>query len=193
MNNKQLLIEFQSVVESKILINDIDQYLSDWRGVYKGNTKFVIFPKTTHEVSQIIKLANKYDLPIVPQGGNTGLCGGATPDETGNSIIINLTKLNKIRSIDLIGNTISVDGGCILETILNEVDKHDRIFPINLAAKGSCSVGGNLATNAGGINVLKYGSTRDLVLGIEAVLPTGEIINNLTSLYKLYPMLPWEE
>ena len=184
MNNKQLLIEFQSVVESKILINDINQYLSDWRGVYKGNTKFVIFPKTTHEVSQIIKLANKYDLPIVPQGGNTGLCGGATPDETGNSIIINLTKLNKIRSIDLIGNTISVDSGCILETILNEVDKHDRIFPINLAAKGSCSVGGNLATNAGGINVLKYGSTRDLVLGIEAVLPTGEIINNLTSLYK---------
>ena len=184
MNNKQLLREFQSVVESKILISDIDKYLSDWRRVYKGKTNFVIFPKTTHEVSEVIKLANRYDLPIVPQGGNTGLCGGATPDETGNSILLNLTKLNKIRSIDLIGNTISVEGGCILETILNEVDKNDRIFPINLAAKGSCSIGGNLATNAGGINVLKYGSTRDLVLGIEAVLPTGEIINNLTSLHK---------
>ena len=184
MKNKQLLSEFQSVVESKILINDIDQYLSDWRGVYKGNTNFVIFPKTTNEVSKIIKLANRYDLPVVPQGGNTGLCGGSTPDETGNSIILNLTKLNKIRSIDLIGNTISVEGGCILEIILNEVDKNDRVFPINLAAKGSCTIGGNLATNAGGINVLKYGSTRDLVLGVEAVLPTGEIINNLTALHK---------
>ena len=184
MNKKHLLNEFQSVVENKILINDIDQYLSDWRRVYKGNTNFVIFPKTTLEVSEIIKLANRYDLPVVPQGGNTGLCGGATPDETGNSIILNLTKLNKIRSIDLIGNTISVESGCILEIILNEADKNDRIFPINLAAKGSCTVGGNLATNAGGINVLRYGSTRDLVLGIEAVLPTGEIINNLTSLHK---------
>ena len=184
MNNKELISEFQSVVESKILVNKIDQFLCDWRGVYKGSTNFVIFPKTTHEVSEIIKLANCYDLPIVPQGGNTGLCGGATPDETGNSILLNLTKLNKIRNIDLIGNTISVEGGCILETILNEVDKNDRIFPINLAAKGSCTIGGNLATNAGGINVLKYGSTIDLVLGIEAVLPTGEIINNLTSLHK---------
>ena len=184
MNDNKLLEIFQSTVKSKILTEDIDKYLSDWRGVYKGNTKFVIFPQTTLEVSKIVKLANKFNIPIVPQGGNTGLCGGATPNKSGNSILINLSKLNKIRSIDLLGNTISVEGGCVLETILNETDKNDRVFPINLAAKGSCTVGGNLATNAGGINVLKYGLTRDLVLGVEAVLPTGEIINNLTSLHK---------
>ena len=184
MNDNKLLEIFQSTVKSKILTEDIDKYLSDWRGVYKGNTKFVIFPQTTLEVSKIVKLANKFNIPIVPQGGNTGLCGGATPNKSGNSILINLSKLNKIRSIDLLGNTISIEGGCVLETILNETDKNDRVFPINLAAKGSCTVGGNLATNAGGINVLKYGLTRDLVLGVEAVLPTGEIINNLTSLHK---------
>ena len=184
MNDNKLLEIFQSTVKSKILTEDIDKYLSDWRGVYKGNTKFVIFPQTTLEVSKIVKLANKFNIPIVPQGGNTGLCGGATPNKSGNSILINLSKLNKIRSIDLLGNTISVEGGCVLQTILSETDKNDRVFPINLAAKGSCTVGGNLATNAGGINVLKYGLTRDLVLGVEAVLPTGEIINNLTSLHK---------
>ena len=184
MTDNKLFKEFQSVVKSKILINDIDQYLNDWRGVFKGNTKFVVFPQTTLEVSKVVKLANKHNIPLIPQGGNTGLCGGATPDKSGESILINLTKLNKIRNIDLLGNIISVEGGCVLETILNEIDKSDRVFPINLAAKGSCTIGGNLATNAGGINVLKYGITRDLVLGVEAVLPTGEIINNLTTLHK---------
>ena len=100
MNDNKLLEIFQSTVKSKILTEDIDKYLSDWRGVYKGNTKFVIFPQTTLEVSKIVKLANKFNIPIVPQGGNTGLCGGATPDKSGNSILINLSKLNKIRSID---------------------------------------------------------------------------------------------
>ena len=176
--------EFQSLVKNQILVSENDQYLTDWRGVFKGKTNFVIFPESTKEVSSVVKLAFKNGIPIVPQGGNTGLCGGATPDQTGNSILMNLTKLNQIRSIDLTGNTITVEAGCILEGIHNEVDKKNKVFPINLAAKGSCTIGGNLATNAGGNNVLKYGSTRDLVLGIEAVLPDGKIINTLTALHK---------
>ena len=185
MDDKNSLFkEFQSVLKNPIMIEGIEQYLSDWRGVFKGKVKFVVFPSTTEEVSKILKLANKNNIPIVPQGGNTGLCGGATPDNSGNSILINFTKLNNIRNIDLLGNTVTVEAGCILENVLNIVQEKDRIFPINLAAKGSCTIGGNLATNAGGINVLKYGSTRDLVLGIEAVLPNGEVINNLNSLHK---------
>ena len=183
-DKNNLFKEFQSVLKNPIMIEGIEQYLSDWRGVFEGKVKFVVFPSTTEEVSKILKLANKNNIPIVPQGGNTGLCGGATPDNSGNSILINFTKLNNIRNIDLLGNTVTVEAGCILENILNVVQEKDRIFPINLAAKGSCTIGGNLATNAGGINVLKYGSTRDLVLGIEAVLPNGEVINNLNSLHK---------
>ena len=183
-DKNKLFKEFQSVLKNPIMIEGIEQYLSDWRGVFEGRVKFVVFPSTTEEVSKILKLANKNNIPIVPQGGNTGLCGGATPDNSGNSILINFTKLNNIRNIDLLGNTVTVEAGCILENVLNIVQEKDRIFPINLAAKGSCTIGGNLATNAGGINVLKYGSTRDLVLGIEAVLPNGEVINNLNSLHK---------
>ena len=181
--SKKKIDEFQSLVNNQILVSDHDQFLTDWRGVFKGKTNFVIFPESTKEVSSVVKLASKNGIPIVPQGGNTGLCGGATPDQTGNSILMNLTKLNKIRSIDLTGNTITVEAGCILEGIHNEVDKKNKVFPINLAAKGSCTIGGNLATNAGGNNVLKYGSTRDLVLGIEAVLPDGKIINTFCLLY----------
>ncbi len=184
IDKNSLIKEFQSVLKNPVMIEGIDQFLSDWRGVFRGKVKFVVFPSTTKEVSKILRLANKYNIPIVPQGGNTGLCGGATPDDSGNSILINFTKLNNVRNIDLLGNTVTVEAGCILENILNIVQEKDRIFPINLAAKGSCTIGGNLATNAGGINVLKYGSTRDLVLGIEAVLPSGEVINNLSSLYK---------
>ena len=183
-DNNNIFKEFQSVLKNPIMIEGIEQYLSDWRGVFEGRVKFVVFPSTTEEVSKILKLANKNNIPIVPQGGNTGLCGGATPDNSGNSILINFTKLNNIRNIDLLGNTVTVEAGCILENVLNIVQEKDRIFPINLAAKGSCTIGGNLATNAGGINVLKYGSTRDLVLGIEAVLPNGEVINNLNYLHK---------
>ena len=182
--SKNKIDEFQSLVKNQILVSEYDKYLSDWRGVFKGKTNFVIFPASTKEVSNVVKLASNNEIPIVPQGGNTGLCGGATPDQSGDSILMNLTKLNKIRSIDLIGNTITIEAGCILESIHNEVDKKNKVFPINLAAKGSCTIGGNIATNAGGNNVLKYGSTSDLVLGIEAVLPDGKIINTLTALHK---------
>ena len=136
-DKNNLFKEFQSVLKNPIMIEGIDQYLSDWRGVFKGKVKFVVFPSTTEEVSKILKLANKNNIPIVPQGGNTGLCGGATPDNSGNSILINFTKLNNIRNIDLLGNTVTVEAGCILENILNVVQEKDRIFPINLAAKGS--------------------------------------------------------
>ena len=129
MVEKNNLIEkFQSVLKNPIMIEGVDQFLSDWRGVFKGKTKFVVFPSTTQEVSKIVILANKYSIPIVPQGGNTGLCGGATPDNSGNSIIINFTKLNNIRNIDLLGNTVTIEAGCILENVLKIVGEKDRIF-----------------------------------------------------------------
>jgi len=184
VDKKNLIKEFQSVLKKPIMIEGIDQYLSDWRGVFKGKVKFVVFPSTTEEVSKILRLANKYNIPIVPQGGNTGLCGGATPDNSGNSVLINFTKLNNIRNIDLLGNTVTVEAGCILENVLNVVQEKDRIFPINLAAKGSCTIGGNLATNAGGIGVLKYGNARDLCLGLEVVLADGSIINDIKTIKK---------
>ena len=187
MNKKlDIIKKFKNFTNSEILYeqNETSPYLTDWRGVFKGKALFIIFPQNTSEVSKIVNLASELNIPIVPQGGNTGLCGGATPDTKGNAIVVNLKKLNRIRSIDIIGNSINVEAGCILENIHTESDKYSRTFPINLASKGSCTIGGNLATNAGGSNVLKYGSTRDLVLGIEAVLPNGKVINNLTALHK---------
>ncbi len=181
-----ILDDFRKQVSSPLITHEkeMHEYINDWRGNFSGKAIAVIFPKSTLEVSKIVLTAQKYRISLVPQGGNTGLCGGATPDKTGTSVIISFKKFNKIRSIDTTGNIITVESGCTLEDIQNFVIENDRIFPIDLAAKGSCTIGGNLATNAGGNNVIKYGSTRDLVLGIEAVLPNGKIINTLTSLYK---------
>lgn len=181
-----ILNDFESLVTFPLITdeNEMHDYINDWRGNFSGKSLGVIFPKSAKEVSEIVIMAQKHKVSLIPQGGNTGLCGGATPDKSGNSIIISFKKFNRIRSIDTTGNTITVESGCILEDIQNFVLERNRVFPIDLAAKGSCTIGGNLATNAGGNNVLKYGSTRDLVLGIEAVLPNGNIINNLTSLYK---------
>ena len=161
-----------------------EKYINDWRDQYFGNTQAVLKPANTNEVSKILKLAHKQNITIVPQGGNTSLCGGATPNEDGNSIIITLEKMNNIRSINLKAKTITLDAGVILSAIHEEVEKNKLFFPLNLGAKGSCMIGGNLSTNAGGINVLKYGNSRDLCLGLEVVLPDGRIMNLLSELKK---------
>ena len=186
MKKEKIIEELQTLVKAPLITDQkvMSSFTIDWRGHFKGRALAVIFPSKTIEVSNILKFANKFKIVIVPQGGNTGLCGGATPDSSGHSIVMSLIKLKDIRSIDTVGNTINVEAGCILQDIHNEVEEKGRTFPINLSAKGSCTIGGNLATNAGGNNVLKYGSTRDLVLGIEAVLPDGKIINSLTALHK---------
>ena len=161
-----------------------EKYVYDWRGQYHGETIAILKPNDTNEVSSILNFANKHKLAVVPQGGNTGLCGGATPINGQESIVLSTEKINKIRSIDKNTKSLTVESGVILSDIHDYVEKSDLFFPLNLGAKGSCMIGGNLSTNAGGINVLKYGNTRELCLGLEVVLPDGNILDLLSDLKK---------
>jgi len=162
----------------------IEPYLLEERGLFRGESSLLLKPQNTEEVSKILKLCNKYNIKIVPQGGRTGLCGGTIPSENGQEIILSLERMNKIKDLNEANFTITVDAGCILNNIQNIADEKNFLFPLSLASEGSCTIGGNLSTNAGGINVLRYGMARDLVLGIEVVLANGEIWSNLTSLRK---------
>jgi len=163
---------------------DTAPYLLDWRGNYQGRALAVVRPATVEEVAAIVTLCAESATPIVPQGGNTGMVGGGIPDSSGNAIVLSLQRLNRIRDIDIANNAMTVEAGCILQAVQDAAAAHDRLFPLSLAAEGSCTIGGNLSTNAGGTAVLRYGNTRDLVLGIEAVLPDGRIWNGLKALRK---------
>ena len=181
------LDQLASIVGRNAVISeeaDTEKYLIDQRRAYKGKTIAVVRPANTNEVSKIVALCAKNSTPIVPQGGNTGLCGGATPDETGDSLVINLSRMNNIREIDARNYTITVDAGVILKNIQKAASKADRLFPLSLGAEGSCQIGGNLSTNAGGTGVLRYGTMRELVFGLECVMPNGEIWNGMTALRK---------
>ncbi|MBN9669219.1 FAD-binding oxidoreductase [Roseibium aggregatum] len=171
---------------ANVLTSPEDQapYLTEWRDLYTGVTPMVLRPGSTEEVSALVTYAYEHDLKIVPQGGNTGLVGGQIPQETGDEIVLSLSRMNKVRSVDPAGFTMVVEAGTILETLHEEAEKADRLFPLSLGAQGSCQIGGNISTNAGGTAVLAYGNTRDLVLGLEVVLPTGEIWNGLRTLRK---------
>jgi D-lactate dehydrogenase (cytochrome) len=162
----------------------IEPYLLEERGLFRGESSLLLKPKNTEEVSKILKLCNEYNIKVVPQGGRTGLCGGTIPSENGQEIMLSLERMNKIKDLNEANFTITVEAGCILNTIQNIADEKNFLFPLSLASEGSCTIGGNLSTNAGGINVLRYGMARDLVLGIEVVLANGEIWSNLTSLRK---------
>ena len=159
-------------------------YLSEQRGNFNGSSQLLIRPKTTNQLSEIMKRCSSQNLKIVPIGGNTGLSGGCVPSENGDEILLSLERMNSIRNFDETNYTITVEAGCILSDIKSFVEKRDFFFPLGLASEGSCQIGGNLATNAGGINVLRFGNTRELVLGLEAVLPDGKIWNGLRSLHK---------
>ena len=163
---------------------EIEPWLTDWRGIYKGNAQAVVRPGNTAEVAQCMRLCHEYNVPVVPRGGNTGLCGGATPDANPDNVILCLDRMNRIRSLDTIANTLVADAGCILGNLRRAAAEADRLLPLSLAAEDSSHIGGNLATNAGGVNVVRYGMARELVLGIEAVLPDGEIFNDLGTLRK---------
>jgi len=163
---------------------DLAPFLTDWRGIFSGSALAVALPKTTEQVAQVVKLCGELKVKIVPQGGNTGLCGGATPEGDNAQIILSLKRLNQIREMDLENQTITVEAGCILQTVQEKVQASGAFFPLSLAAQGSCTIGGNLATNAGGVNVLRYGNTRDICVGIEAVLANGEIYTQLKGLRK---------
>ncbi|MBO6560669.1 MAG: FAD-binding oxidoreductase [Nisaea sp.] len=163
---------------------DMEGNLIEDRGIYHGRAMLVAKPATTEEVSGVLKLCHEAGIPVVPQGGNTSLCGASVPYETGNEIVLSLARMNRIRSIDPLNYTMTVEAGCVLQTLQEEAAKADRYFPLSLAAEGSCMIGGNLGTNAGGTNVLRYGNARELTLGIEVVLPDGRIWNGLGSLRK---------
>jgi FAD/FMN-containing dehydrogenase len=154
------------------------------RGLYTGTAAVVLRPGSTEEVSAILKLANETGTAIVPQGGNTGLVGGQIPFDRADEIIVSLARMNKIRSIDPAGSTMTVDAGVVLEQAREAADRVNRLFPLSLPSEGSCQIGGNLATNAGGAAVLAYGNARELVLGLEVVLADGRIWNGLRALRK---------
>lgn len=163
---------------------DIEPWLTDWRGIYKGQAQALVRPVTTQQVSLCLRLCNQHKIPVVTRGGNTGLCGGATPDNNPNNIILSLDRMNTVRSIDVIANTLIADAGCILGNLRRSAIEAGRLLPLSLAAEDSSHIGGNLATNAGGVNVVRYGMARELVLGLEAVLPNGDIFHGLHPLRK---------
>jgi len=163
---------------------DVEPHIVDWRGVFRGASPAVVRPASAAEVAAVVKLCAESRAPIVPQGGNTGMCGASVPHATGNEIVLTLARMNRVLEVDALNNTMTVEAGCILARIQQAAADADRLFPLSLGAEGSCQIGGNLSTNAGGVNVLRYGNTRELVLGLEVVLPDGRIWNGLRRLRK---------
>jgi len=163
---------------------DTKPYLTDWRKQYSGPAECVVRPGSTEEVAQVVALCAREGLAVVPQGGNTGLVGGSVPTGTRREIVLALGRMNRIRSLDLLNDTATVEAGCVLAAVQAAAADAGRLFPLSLAAEGSCQIGGNLSTNAGGVNVLRYGTAREQVLGMEVVLPDGRVWNGLRGLRK---------
>ncbi len=179
--------KLREIVGSKnVLLDPMDMqgYLTEWRDKYEGKARAIVLPKSTEEVSKLVKLCAEERIPIVPQGGNTSLVGGSIPFDTGDEVIISLKRMNSIRNIDLDGSTLTVDAGCILADLQKIAEENDHMFPLRIGSEGSCQIGGNISTNAGGVQVLHYGNTREQVLGLEVVLADGSIWNGLSRLRK---------
>jgi FAD/FMN-containing dehydrogenase len=164
---------------------DLAGLTEDWRGRYRAPALCAVLPSNTQQVVAIVRLCVENGVPVLPQGGNTSLCGGATPSEHGKPpVIVLLSRMRRIRSLDPVNNTMEVDAGCVLAAIQEAAVAADRLYPVSLGAEGSCQIGGTIATNAGGTGVLRYGNTRDNVLGLEVVLPDGSIWDGLCALRK---------
>lgn len=163
---------------------DLEPHLTEWRDTWSGKTLLMVAPNSTEEVAAVVGTCHRAGAGVVPQGGNTGLCGGAIPDDSGQQVLLSLSRMNNIRSVSPDDYSIVADAGCTLSAIQEAAENAGRFFPISLAAEGSCQIGGNLSTDAGGINVLRYGTARSQALGLEVVLPDGTIWNGLRSLRK---------
>jgi FAD/FMN-containing dehydrogenase len=163
---------------------DLDRYTTDHRRLYRGQARFVVRPSSTAEVAAVVELCATQGVAMVPHGGNTSYCGGATPDESGLQVVISLERLHRIRAIDAVGGTLVVEAGCTLQAVREAAASVGRHFPLSLGSEGTCQIGGNLSTNAGGTQVLRHGMIRDLVLGLEVVLPDGRVLNQLRQLRK---------
>ncbi len=182
-----LLDRIRSIVGPTGLIigpQELAPYATDWRKRYLGKPLAVVRPASTAEVAQVVRACLDARTAIVPQGGNTGLCGAATPDASGSQIVLNLSRMNRIREVDARNNTMTAEAGCVLANLQRAAEEAGRFFPLSLAAEGSCEIGGNLSTNAGGTAVLRYGNARELALGLEVVLPSGEVWNGLRGMRK---------
>ncbi len=185
--SEELIARFTAIVGEKNALRDpVDQisYLSEPRDLFHGRAALVLRPASVEEVSAIMKLAYETATPVVPQGGNTGLVGAQQPDTSGRAIILSLSRLNEIRNIDTIGNLVTVEAGVVLQNLQEAVQDAGRLFPLSLGAEGSCQIGGNLSSNAGGTAVLAYGNMRELCLGLEVVLPDGQVLNDLRRVKK---------
>ena len=161
-----------------------EPFLVDHRQLYHGRCLAVVQPRAAEEVARLLGFCNEHRLGVVPQGGNTGYCGGATPDESGTQIVVSLARLNRIRQVDPLNYSLIAEAGCILADVQRAADQAERFFPLSLGSEGSCQIGGNLSTNAGGVNVLRYGMMRELVLGLEVALADGRLLTSLASLRK---------
>lgn len=174
----------KNALPAKSWTDDADKiapHLVEWRDKYQGNTPLMLMPASVNEVATIVKICGEYSLNIVPQGGNTGLVGGQSPQ---GEVLLSTQRLSKVRNACPVNNALTVEAGVTLLEAQQAADKIDRKFPLSLASEGTCTIGGNLSTNAGGVHVLKYGTTKELAFGVEAVLPNGEIFNGLTNLRK---------
>jgi len=182
-----LLATLKAIVgEANVLTSDADvaPYVTDWRGRYRGSARAVVRPSTTADVAAVVRCCAEHGAPVVPQGGNTGLCGGATPREDSGEVVVSLSRLTRVRALDAGNATLTVEAGMPLARVQQAADDAGLLFPLSLAAEGSCTIGGNLATNAGGTAVLRYGNARELVLGLEVVLADGRIWDGLKGLRK---------
>ncbi|MEY3509115.1 MAG: hypothetical protein RLZ21_872 [Pseudomonadota bacterium] len=187
MNPTAFIAHCQTLLGTQyVLLEESDQspYLRDWRNRYQGKALAILLPQTTEQVAEIVKACNQAKISLVPQGGNTSMCGAATPNDSGQQVVLNLKRMQTIRGIDASNQTIVVEAGCILQTVQEAAKVQGFLFPLSLGAQGSCQIGGNLATNAGGTNVLRYGNARELCLGLEVVTAQGEIMQGLRSLRK---------
>ncbi|QCP53282.1 FAD-binding oxidoreductase [Trinickia violacea] len=187
MEQQKIAETMRELVGAANVVNaaaDMSPHLIDWRKRHTGTAACVVFPRNVEQVSRVLAHCNANGIKVFPQGGNTSVCGGSVPDASGNSILLNLGKMNRILEINANDNSMTVEAGCILADLQEAALEADRMFPLTLGAEGSCQIGGNIATNAGGTNVVRFGNTRDLVLGLQVVLPDGKVWNGLRTLRK---------
>jgi FAD/FMN-containing dehydrogenase len=184
MTLQHLLGEIVGAANVLTASEDTKPYYTDWRRQYHAAAECVVRPASTAEVAAVVALCAREGVAIVPQGGNTGLVGGSVPTGTRREVLVSLSRMNRIRAIDPLNDTATVESGCVLAAIQEAAAHAGRLFPLSLAAEGSCQIGGNLSTNAGGVNVLRYGTAREQVLGLEVVLPDGRVWNGLRGLRK---------
>ena len=187
VSSQPLLPRLANIVGAKHVVTDPDvmaPHLREWRNLYVGRAQALVRPGSTAEVAAVMRLAMETGTPVVPQSGNTGGVGGQIPDQTGKAILLSLARMDRVRDVQPLSNMMTVEAGVILQNLQTAATDVDRYFPMSLPSEGSCMIGGNLATNAGGTGVIAYGNTRDLVLGLEVVLPDGRIWNGLSGLRK---------